>query len=578
MANEQFDLLEQVPKGAKKPVAKVAVIAAAAAVAVLAGGYLGCCAAVNQDTVLGHYTVGEVDLKGMTREEAVAALEQAYQNGYSDIAIPVQSGDKTYQVQVADALSVDVTAAVDEAMERGHGSFLTRGGAFLSALAVGRQGSVTPTVSNVAALDQAIQDSGVLEWNVEATPASYEIQEEKLVLTTGQSGTQVDQTALAAALEESLRKGDYETAVVCPFTEVPAEALDVQAVYDAVYTEPANATLDPSNGYAIVASKDGVSFDVEAAAAALSGVGEGEQVSVDLVYTKAKISTSDLEENLFADRLGSYTTNVSGTSARKSNVKLSARKCSGIILLPGETFSYNEAVGQRTVAAGFKEASAYSNGKTVMALGGGICQTSSTLYNAALLANLEITSRRNHSFVSDYVPLGRDATVSWGGPEFEFTNNTDYPIKISCSYSDSNKLTCSIYGTDVNHYTVKITSEVLSTNPHSVQKKETDELYEGETKKEVSGYDGCTVQTYRKVYDANGNLVSSTKEAYSSYSRRDEVLLVGTKKRETTPEPEPQPEPEPSEPSEPSEPAEPSEPSEPADPSGSGSSAVTPEE
>lgn len=99
--------------------------------------------------------------------------------------------------------------------------------------------------------------------------------------------------------------------------------------------------------------------------------------------------------------------------------------------MPGETFSYNQVVGQRTKAAGFKEAPAYLNGKVVQEYGGGICQVSSTLYNAVLYANLEITERTNHGFKPSYVKPGLDATVSWGGPDFKFTNNRNYPIKNS---------------------------------------------------------------------------------------------------------------------------------------------------
>src|SRR5699024_6531690 len=141
-----------------------------------------------------------------------------------------------------------------------------------------------------------------------------------------------------------------------------------------------------------------------------------------------------LEQNLFKDVLGSYTTNVSGTAVRKKNVRLSGEKCNNIILLPGEEFSYNNTVGKRTKENGFGEAAAYLNGETVQEVGGGICQTSSTLYNAVLLSNLEVTERTNHTYVSGYVPIGRDATVSWGGPDFKFKNDKEYPIKIVMSY------------------------------------------------------------------------------------------------------------------------------------------------
>lgn len=101
--------------------------------------------------------------------------------------------------------------------------------------------------------------------------------------------------------------------------------------------------------------------------------------------------------------------------------------------MPGETFSYNQTVGERTIAAGYKEAGAYAGGKVVQDVGGGICQTSSTLYNAALLANLEIVDRSNHQFLTSYVDASRDATVAWGSIDFQFKNTRTYPIKIEAS-------------------------------------------------------------------------------------------------------------------------------------------------
>jgi vancomycin resistance protein YoaR len=113
-----------------------------------------------------------------------------------------------------------------------------------------------------------------------------------------------------------------------------------------------------------------------------------------------------------------------------NNIALAAKKIDGVILNPGEEFSYNGTVGQRTESAGFKKAGAYANGKVVQELGGGICQVSSTLYCAVLYANLEITDRTCHYFPVDYLPSGLDATVSWKSPDFKFKNNRDYPIKL----------------------------------------------------------------------------------------------------------------------------------------------------
>ena len=164
------------------------------------------------------------------------------------------------------------------------------------------------------------------------------------------------------------------------------------------------------------------------------------------------------------------------------------------VLNPGETFDYNTCLGQRTRERGYQEAGAYSGGKHVNEVGGGICQGSSTLYYCAMYANLEITVRYCHYFVVSYLPWGMDATVSWGGPDFRFVNSRDYPIKIKAWVSDGN-LTVQIWGTDVDGSYVRITNDTW----------EDSEYY--------------YAQTYRTVYAADGTEISSEKEAYSSYHK-----------------------------------------------------------
>ena len=114
----------------------------------------------------------------------------------------------------------------------------------------------------------------------------------------------------------------------------------------------------------------------------------------------------------------------------------SASKINGTVLMPGETFSYNKVVGARTIRLVYKEAPIYVSGEVVDGLGGGICQITSTLYNAVVYANLDIVERTNHQFVPSYVTASRDATVVYGSLDFKFKNNRNYPIKINCSVSD----------------------------------------------------------------------------------------------------------------------------------------------
>ena len=181
--------------------------------------------------------------------------------------------------------------------------------------------------------------------------------------------------------------------------------------------------------------------------------------------------------------------------------------------------------------------------------GGGVCQTSSTIYNAIVLSNLEITERHNHTYISSYVPIGRDATVSWGGPDFKFKNNQKYPIKIVVSYSNS-KLYAKVYGTNVDGIRVEFTSSRTGTIGYNTKYETDPTLPEGTEKVKQAGSNGGRAVSYRKVYDKNGKLISNTKEANSSYKGHDEIIVRGTKKVET-----------PATPTKPTTPTTPSEPS-----------------
>ena len=159
---------------------------------------------------------------------------------------------------------------------------------------------------------------------------------------------------------------------------------------------------------------------------------------------------------------------MSGTANRKQNVKLSAAACDGVILLPGEEFSYNESVGERTTERGFKPAPAYSGTKLVDSVGGGVCQGSSTLYYAALLADMEIIFRINHGFPVNYLPWGLDATVSWGGPDLQFRNSSNYPVMLKAEVSDGH-MKMWIMGTEERDYYSKLDFEITGyINPDEV--------------------------------------------------------------------------------------------------------------
>ena len=351
-----------------------------------------------------------------------------------------------------------------------------------------------------------------------------------MALLSRGNGPAGDREALAAAITESTG-GEIEAS----WSTLPAQPLDLDAMAAELSTEASPARYDIETGQ-IVDGEVGVILDVEAASLAMDSALNGETVKLPAEVTFPTVTAEELEEVLFRDLLSTCTTKVSGTSTRKNNVKLSGEAVNGTILNDGDIFDYNQVVGKRTEERGYGPAPSYINGETVDSIGGGICQTSSTIYLASLLANLEIVERYAHRYAPSYITLGMDATVSWGGPEFRFRNNTGYPIRIDVSYENS-EITVSIYGTKTDDITVKMTREILSSTGYQTEYVETEDLPWGTQQQKQSGYTGYEVVSYRNIYDGDGNLISSNVEAKSSYKSRNEIILVGIAGRPETEDP-----------------------------------------
>lgn len=347
-----------------------------------------------------------------------------------------------------------------------------------------------------------------------------------LYITKPRDGEKLDGGALRTLLEQRLAARDLSPAE-CVYRERQAAALDVQALHDELEGKTVSAVCDKATGRP-TQSHVGVTFDVAAVQSQLDAAAPGAEFLADAEVQFPAVTTEELETAMFRDVLGTSTTKCAGPWGRHQNIRLAAKAINGNIYNPGEEFWYNAAVGQRTEARGFQPAAAYSGGRTVTSIGGGICQVSSTLYYATLLSDLKIVLRYAHMFDPGYMPVtGCDATVSWGGPDFAFRNDTDYPIKIVTSYNDdTNELTVTIMGTRVNDNYVVMTNQFLSYSEFKVVYKEDESVSPGDQVVDQYGHNGYEVRTYRNVYDGEGKLLRSTVEATSDYDRGDKIILV----------------------------------------------------
>ena len=508
---------------------------------------LGISMALPSSTIPEGVKIAGVDVGGMSKKEAAEAVNQKVSDTYASQSLVVTVMDQ--QLEITPAVSrveLDVDGAVQDAFRYGTDANPSKHVDLAPHLHV-----------DADAIAQAIEAFSV-HFPTDGTTGGYEIltqtadgkEQTSLVITVGTASYNFDADALYKVIMAAYSDNRFEAAYNCTLNA--AETVDLDAIYAQTCTEPKDATWD-ADAHEVVPSVTGLQFDLEAAKAALAEAQPGDTLQIPYVEIEPMISTENLEEALFRDVLGTYTAKSGSSYNRDINLKLSCEAIDGTILYPGDVFSYNDALGERTPEKGYKPADSYEGSKTVQTYGGGICQASSSLYYCTLLADLEIVKRSNHGFVSSYMPYGMDATVAWGGPDFQFRNSTNYPIRIDAE-ANGGTVTVSLVGTDEKDYYVKMEYEILSVSYPEIKEKEVgpDEGHkDGEV--ETSAYTGYTVQTYKCKYDKETDaLISRQKEAFSEYDKRDKVVYKVVDSTEPT-EPETT-EPAPTEP-EPTEPA-----------------------
>ena len=501
----------------------------ACAGAALIGVYAGFCIAAATGGVIAPRTfVGGQDIGGLTRTEAAWAIDAALdtlRNG-SGVHVTLENGEEiAYLTYNELGVTFDADAMADEAYASSHtGNVFADGWNFLTA-ALGRRTAVTPEPD--AGWEDKATEQLAEAGHLTVEDFSYEVLKDgSLILTKARDGRSVDRFTLRRRLDDAEADESGARSVDLPYTVIAADHGDLAALNKLLGGESANAKYDVET-QSIVPERPALNFDVVEAQLLLDTAAPGAQVSVPAEASDPQVTAEELEKVLFRDILGTYTTRVGGAAGRKANVRLTAERVNGTVLNSGEIFDYYTLCGPFSAANGYQSAPGYLHGKTVDMDGGGACQCSSTTYAAALLANLEIVERVNHGFASDYIGLGLDATVSGDGPKFQFRNNTLYPIKVETVYSANNRLTVNILGTKTDDTTVKMRTEVLSSTPYEEEIVEDPELAPGERVVDQTPYTGYVVNTYRQLYDGEGNLISEAFEARSKYNKRNRIIHVG---------------------------------------------------
>lgn len=356
---------------------------------------------------------------------------------------------------------------------------------------------------------------------------SYSIEGNELKIQKGKQGVAIEKAAITEEIVIVLTNLENATKkIALPTITVTPNELNLDALYQEVRKDAVDAyyTKDP---FTVHPSSNGVDFAISLEEVKAQYAEAETEYVIPLKVVYPKVSTNQIGSEAFPDQLSTFSTKFSTKNVNRStNIRLAVKKINGTVLMPGQSFSYNQTVGKRTVAAGFKVAAVYANGEVSEGVGGGICQVSSTLYNSVLLSNLEIVERHNHSFNPGYVPAGQDATVSWGGPDFKFKNNRSYPIRIAASVSGGT-ITIQIFGMKQDDdYTVKIRSSVIGSIAPKTTYKTDPSLAPGETKVLQKGSNGVKSVTYKILYK-NGQEVSRTEISRDIYNPHNKVIATG---------------------------------------------------
>lgn len=307
--------------------------------------------------------------------------------------------------------------------------------------------------------------------------------------------------------------------------------------FRALERPPQDARVRFANGAVqIASSRDGATLNHDASYRNLLNALQelpAAQTAFELAFTRTPPRITTEQARAITGVVASYTTRFPGYQVQRNhNIRLAAAALDGRILLPGERLSYNQAVGKRTLKQGFRPAPVIIRGEKRLGIGGGICQVSSTLFNAALLSDLKIVRRANHSIPVDYVPLGRDATVTDTGIDFVIENPFDEPIALSAELGRSS-LTIRILGRAQPARQVLLKTERSRLPAPPEQRVPDPNLPEGKTRVLKKGSAGFRVVLWREVYE-NGQLVKRERVATSVYRAQPRVVAVGAKPSKPT--------------------------------------------
>lgn len=481
-----------------------------------------CLWASSRSTIFPNVSVNGIHIGGLTTTEAAQKLNDSLAQAQADTTLTLTYGVNEAVLPTRNLLSYDASTA-ELALHDVKGGFLASGFNLVSHL-LGSSDEIT-AVCALNAQGEADLRTAIDELNTyvdgAVTPASYQMTDAGLQLTQGVSGYTIDADKTIVAVSDAIQSSAVSatsSGTAAKSTEIPLstvrsapEALNISAIHDEIYCTAVNAQMDKET-FEITDHIVGLDFDVPTAEAEFATLSDGGSIIVPIIETLPDHTTESFSSMLFRDVMCSYTSKVTGTYDRRGNVENAARLCNNTILLPGDIFSYHEAIRHASSAAGFLTGTGYLNGESVPMVGGGVCQMSSTLYAGLLTTSLEIVERHAHMYAVGYVPDGFDATYYGGSLDFKFSNNTEYPLKVVTSYDNRGYygyLTVSVIGTQLDENTYEPHSSSYDYTKKDPVYVADETIERNKLVEKQNAYTGRTATVTRDIYDADGKFLET---------------------------------------------------------------------
>ena len=414
---------------------------------------------INSNKIIKGVFINTIEVSNLSKNEAIEKLENELNNNEKNyITINYKQYKKKLSLQDING-KFDINESVNKAYNLGREKDIVQNNYKILGSIIFKS-----NIDINFTYDEELLEKVINEIEVEipeiALDSTYLIQGNKLIIKNGKDGIQIKKDEFIKSVIKSFTENKKEFEIQTEHCK--KKEIDIEKIHSEIYKKPKNAYYT-TNPYRIYKEEIGLDFDMSIEQAKKLLLEDKDEYEIQLKTINPQIKLSDLDSGAYPDLLSTFTTKYGTSDAnRNTNIALAAKSINSVVLMPGETFSYNDLIGECSTKTGYKAATIYLNGELSTGIGGGICQVSTTLYNAVIRANLEIVERRNHSLGVTYVPSGQDAMVSIGTQDFKFKSNRDYPIKV-VAYVGTGSITCQVYGLKQDtEYEVKLYSRTVS--------------------------------------------------------------------------------------------------------------------